>query len=404
MTKASAVGGAPGKGHGRIDDIEVLRGVAVIFVLIEHARINLFPWIGGAETRLYTYFGFWSGVDLFFAISGFVIARSLLPTLATKTDAVAFFNAAIAFWVRRAWRLLPSAWLWLAIILAASAFFNRAGAFWPFRANLEGAVAAVLDVANFRIMTVFRAADPGASFHYWSLSLEEQFYIALPFLAYALRQRLPYLLAFVVVGQFFVTRAGPDTTKLGLILNQLRTDAISLGVLIAIWSEHPTYRLFEPTMLAKPRLLGVTALVLLVFLLAAASTQALDLVPFQIGLVAVISAVLVLIASYDRDYLCPDGPFKPFMLWVGSRSYALYLIHIPAYFLAREIWFRIEPPGTVFDAAYGLRFLLTGGALLVSLTELNYQFVELPLRSRGARIAQTLSGRVQRQRRVPVEA
>jgi peptidoglycan/LPS O-acetylase OafA/YrhL len=132
----------------------------------------------------------------------------------------------------------------------------------------------------------------------------------------------------------------------------------------------------------------------LVFALAAAGSEGLNLVPFRIGLVAILSAALVLIASYDQDYLCPNGPLKQIMLWIGARSYALYLTHIPAYLAAREIWFRIEPPDTVFDSAYGLRLGLTATVLLLLFTEANYRFIEVPFRRRGARIAERLGRRV----------
>jgi peptidoglycan/LPS O-acetylase OafA/YrhL len=81
------------------------------------------------------------------------------------------------------------------------------------------------------------------------------------------------------------------------------------------------------------------------------------------------------------------------MLWVGSRSYAIYLIHIPAFFATREIWFRVKPPGTVFDAAYTWRFALTALPLLLIAAELNYRCLEVPLRRRGARIAQRIAQR-----------
>ncbi len=381
-------------GHGRIADIEMLRGIAVIFVLIEHARINLFPWVDEGNSRFYAYFGFWTGVDLFFSISGFVIARSLLPILETKTDTTAFFNAAVAFWVRRAWRLLPSAWLWLAIILLAAAFFNRTGVFFSFRSNFEGAVAALLDIANLRLLTVFQRFDPGASFPYWSLSLEEQFYILLPFVVFLARRRLPLLLMVAIAAQFFVTRSGVEASRLGATLNILRNDALCFGVLIAIWSRHPTYSLFEPVVLKRRHLTGLAVLAMLALLLAAVGSRQLHLVSFQIGVVALISAVLVFIASYDKDYLFPPGPVKRLLLWVGSRSYGIYLIHIPSYFMTREIWFRLEPPGTAFNGTYTLRFGLTALVLILTFTELNYRFVELPLRRRGARIADRLSRRV----------
>jgi peptidoglycan/LPS O-acetylase OafA/YrhL len=332
-------------------------------------------------------------VDLFFAISGFVITRSLLPMLEMTSGTAGYFNATLSFWVRRVWRLLPSAWLWLAVILVSAAVFNRSGVFWSFRANFEGAIAALLDVANFRIAIVYGHGEPGASFPYWSLSLEEQFYILLPIALFFAGRRLPWVLAAGILAQFFIVRVGPHTSELGMLLNTLRSDALMMGVLLAIWSRSPSYRLFEPTGLKGRPLAGLALLAFFTVSLAAVGGPGLTIVSFTVGLVALVSVVLVFLASYDQDYLMPAGPVKRVMLWVGSRSYALYLIHIPAFFLAREIWFRIEPPGTVFDQHFALRLLLTGFGLLLVLTELNYRLVEVPLRRHGARIAQRMAQR-----------
>lgn len=384
---------APIERHGKIADIELLRGMAVIFVLIEHLPLNLFPWISGQGSRLYYYFGFWTGVDLFFAISGFVITRSLLPMLEMTSGAASFFNATLSFWVRRAWRLLPSAWLWLAIILVLSLAFNHSHAFWSFRANLEATVAAVLDVANFRILLVYGKSEPGVAFPYWSLSLEEQFYILLPIVVFFAGRRLPWVLAIGILGQFFVTRSGPHAPELGQVLNILRSDGLMMGVLLAIWSRNPTYHLFEPSGLRRRPLAGLALFALLAVLLATLGGAGLIIVSFTVGLVALVSAALVFLASYDQDYLMPPGLVKNVMLWVGSRSYALYLIHMPSYFLARELWFRIEPPGTVFDHHFMLRLGLTGFGLLFVLAELNYRFVEVPLRRHGVQIARRIAQR-----------
>ncbi len=380
-------------GHGRIADIELLRGVAILFVLLEHAQINLFPWIGLGQRLIYVYFGFWSGVDLFFAISGFVIARSLLPVLEAAGGSLEFFNQALAFWVRRAWRLLPSAWLWLGLIMLGVLFCNRSGAFGSVRANFEAGIAAILDIANFRIIGVFGQFPSGDSFPYWSLSLEEQFYVVLPFVVFFAGRRLPWFLGAVILLQFFVARSGNHASAIGLIMNQTRSDALSFGVLIAIWSGHPTYLLFEPVGLRGRKLLGLAIFGLLLLCLAAVSSSTLHFVWFQIGLVGLISAVLVFLASFNGDYLCPNGLFKRVMLWVGGRSYAIYLVHIPAYLLTREIWFRVEPRGTAFNSVFTLRFALTAAILVASFAELNYRFVEVPLRRRGRRIADRLARR-----------
>ncbi len=74
---------------------------------------------------------------------------------------------------------------------------------------------------------------------------------------------------------------------------------------------------------------------------------------------------------------------------------ALYLIHIPIFFLTRELWFRIERPGTIFDGTFTLRYALTAIAFMVAFAELNYRLVEVPLRRRGAAIALRIASKAQ---------
>lgn len=363
---------------GRIDDIEVLRAIAVIFVCIEHMHMNLFAWVGSPlQDKFFGWSGMWSGVDLFFVISGFVIARDLLPKLGAAGSTHERLVTTLAFWIRRAWRIIPSAWLWLGVILCASLFFNHSGAWGSFRSNFEGALTAVFQVANLRAMLVYGKFEPGATFPYWSLSLEEQFYLVLPFLIWVSGRRLALVLGAVVVLQLLIPRS-----PLGTII---RTDALALGVLLAIWCRLDSYRLFEPRFMAR-RLARLVLIPVLLVGLAFAGGEDMH-VPVPISLVAYIGAILVFFASYDRGYVMASGWLKSVFLWFGSRSYAIYLIHIPAYFATREIFFRMQPPGIGFDPNFTLRFFVTATALILVLAELNYRFVETPLRRRGAEVA-----------------
>jgi len=363
---------------GRIDDIEVLRAIAVLFVCVEHMHMNLFAWVGSpVQDILFGWTGMWSGVDLFFVISGFVIARDLIPRIAGAGSTHERLVTTLAFWIRRAWRLIPSAWLWLAVILVACVFFDRSGAWGTLRANLEGALSAVFNVANLRAMLVYGKFEPGATFPYWSLSLEEQFYLVLPFLIWLSGRRLPLVLAAVVVLQLLLPR-----TPLGTII---RTDALALGVLIAIWTRHESYRLFEPCFMGN-RWVRIALVAILCGGLAFAGGEDMH-VPVPISLVAYIGAILVFMASYDRGYIMAPGWIRTLFVWTGSRSYAIYLIHIPAYFATREIFFRLQPPGIGFDPNFTGRFLVCAIALIVVFAELNYRLVESPLRRRGAEIA-----------------
>lgn len=365
----------------RIDDIEVLRGFAVLFVVIHHASDNLLTWTSPALTRFYAYFGGWFGVDLFFAISGFVIARDLVPRLQSSTDNIAALQITLAFWLRRAWRLLPSAWLWLGIILLASVAFNQSGAFGTFRANFEATIAAITQIANVRFAESFMRWEYGASFAYWSLSLEEQFYLLFPLLIILSRRYLPYALLGLVLLQIFSTRS--------LMLMTFRTDALALGVLLALWSRHQSYLLLKPLFLAHWRL-GTLLMGVLFVCMAALGSDQLHIVSMRVGMIALLSAALVWIASYDSNFLCADGTLKRLFIWAGTRSYAIYLIHIPAFFFTRELWYHLHPEQPGFGDAFFYPFILTAGALIVALSELNYRLVECPLRIRGGQVAKRM--------------
>jgi peptidoglycan/LPS O-acetylase OafA/YrhL len=365
----------------RIDDIELLRGFAVLFVVVHHAAGNLFTWSTPGLTRFYSYFGGWFGVDLFFAISGFVIARDLVPRLQQSTSTARTLNITLAFWVRRAWRILPSAWLWLAIILLASVAFNQSGVYGTFRTNFEASIAGILQVANLRFAETFMQRDYGTSFVYWSLSLEEQFYLLFPLLILLSRRLLPYILMALVLAQLFSVRS--------VILMSFRTDALALGILLAIWTHHSSYQMFKPTFLGR-NLTGTILMTGLFLCMAALASDQLHIVSIPVGLIALLSAFLVWLASYDKNFLCASGPFKQLMIWLGTRSYAVYLIHLPVFFFTRELWHRLYPEQTVLSDDCFYPFILISAGLILLLSELNYRWVEMPLRNKGAANARDL--------------
>lgn len=371
----------------RIEDIELLRGIGILYVLSEHALGNLIFWPSPDLEHIYSYVRGASGVDLFFAISGFVITRDLLPKLIASPSTNTFIYTTLAFWVRRIWRILPSAWLWLIIILLATMFFNHSGAFKSIDAALRGTYGAVLQVANIGFVLCFgqigHQYECGANFYYWSLSLEEQFYLLLPFMAFLFRKRLPWVLAVLVILQI-----GYPRNVLG---SMIRTDALLLGALIAYWSKKPGYCAFEPRFLERSLVARfIVTAGLLIGLAAAAALFTGKLGPYRLGIIALIAALLVFLASYDKNYLLIPQPLRRFMLWLGSRSCTIYLIHIPVFYATREIWYRITPTGTTFDAAYTLPFSLTAAVLMLICCEINFRLIEAPFRKKGAAISARL--------------
>jgi peptidoglycan/LPS O-acetylase OafA/YrhL len=378
----------------RLAEIEVLRAIAVLMVLVDHVPINLLFWHSRLSDVIFHYTGLWTGVDLFFAISGFVIARTLLPRLAGVEDWAGFIQVAIPFWIARAWRLLPSAWFWLLVPLPLCLFFNRSQAYASLQANCSMLVAGVLDVANFHVAfsPVMGEKRLGTAFVQWSLSLEEQFYLLLPFAAFFFRRRLAVPLALVALAGFFV----PNTAYFML----LRLWPVALGVLLAMWSVHPSYQDCAPSGLAKHRAARAGMLVILLLCLDSVGTVSLHIVDFYQGVVASISVVLVWLASYGRGYLWQEGWSRRVMEMIAARSYSLYLVHIPIYFAAHEIWYRrydmVNP--TQRQAA---AMVVCAVVCVFAVAELNHRLLEKPLREHGKRLAAAYRARATLQ---PAEA
>lgn len=359
----------------KIEEIQVLRAIAVILVVVFHSRFDL---TGAAHPDLYDFFdylGGGAGVDLFFVISGFVIARNLVPSLQATLSTADRKQALVAFWLRRAFRLLPSAWFWLGFTLICALFFNDSGAFGSFRSTYEGALAAVLNVANIRFMGCFDHFECGPTFVYWSLSLEEQFYFVLPILVLLSRRLLVPVLLVLLLSQL------PETTSVPL---GFRFGGLILGVLLAILTRTRSYRWIEPNGLATRRWIALPLCVLLVLVMSTVQGPALKVVSGTLAydLSILPAGLLVLLASYDRGYLVPPGVLRNLLSWIGERSYALYLIHIPVFYLSREILFNTPLAGSTPTQQW-INHGLLSVALLLILSECSYRLIELPWLHRG---------------------
>ncbi len=312
-----------------------------------------------------------------------MIARSLLPALAEIDDNAQRWRVVIAFWVRRIWRLFPAASFWLAVIVLASIFFNASGSFGSIRSAWTSAIAGVFQVANFRLLACYDSFDCGPAFAWWSLSLEEQFYLILPVIAIFSGRWLVPVLCVIVFSQLFI---GPLYMP-----RPLSFDGLFLGVLIAIWSQHHTHTLFQPRALEKSVFGLIIFLILLVGLASMVSYDH-QVLPTHQGekVIILIAAVLVILASYNQNYLCSVPVLKPLLLWIGSRSYGIYLIHIPGFYGARELWFRISGPQLLSTEEGVYPLLLTAVIVIIIFSELSYRLIEAPLRRKGRSIAQNI--------------
>ncbi|MBP1704381.1 MAG: acyltransferase 3 [Chloroflexi bacterium] len=272
-------------------DVEGLRGVAILLVLLFHAE--LVPLAGG-----------FIGVDVFFVISGFLIT-GLLVRERERTGRISLTG----FYARRVRRLMPAALVVIMVTLpAASAILAPLDS--PGVA-LDGAAAAA-SLANIRFAVAqgdyfTTLTSPSPFLHFWSLSVEEQFYLAWPFL--------------LLLG------ARGSRPRLGAALALAAVLAVSLAASVVATETAPSWAFSGPV----PAVLGWVGLIGV--LAAAILFDPSMAYPGIAALVPTLGAVALIASGGRRGSpagLLAIGPLR----FLGRISYSLYLWHWPILVLA----------------------------------------------------------------------
>ena len=321
---------------------------------------------------LNNYMTFWPGVDLFFVVSGFVITRSLKKQIA-ESDKEIFWRGIFAFWARRFYRLIPASWFWLAMSIVLAAALPQYNYFLSISGNMRDAVAQFFHVENWHFYYCMNGlTECGTNGRYWSLSLEEQFYITLPFAIYFLRRHLVLVCLALIAIQFPIER------PLNTLLWFSRIDAMLWGVIIALCFDKALFQAAKPLLLSKlaPRLVIGGSLIISLPILATGL-----IAPFYTGMIALASATIVWIASYDSGLMFKHIKNNSVVLWMGSRSYSLYLIHGIAFRIVTHFTRLVLDRDLTGDDS--LFIGLTALLLSAILADLSYRFLEVPFIQRG---------------------
>lgn len=344
-------------------DINGLRAVAILLVVLFHTG---FGWVPG---------GF-IGVDVFFVISGFLIAGQLLAEH-ERADGISL----VSFWARRARRLLPLSSLVIVVTvvlgMAVSSPLGR-------RQIATDATAAGLYVSNWQFARQSVAyaealvAD-GLFTQFWSLSIEEQFYVLLPLLVFGVvlwsRKRREsfatrlFLVVFVLVALSFALSVWltPSEGEAAYFLTYTRLWELGIGVLLAIvlrW-----YPKTFPRAANGLALVGVAAIVGSAFLFDSSTGY-----PGWKALLPVSGTVLVVaFAGRAKNWSGTFLSITPLVV-IGTWSYGWYLWHWPMIALARTAGRRWFPD---LDTNALVVFAIVFSLLVAAIT---YQFVENPIR------------------------
>lgn len=338
-------------------DIQALRALAVLLVVAYHF------W----PTRLT---GGFVGVDVFFVISGFLITRHLHKEW-RETGTISLS----AFWARRARRLLPAALLTLVVVAIATWLWLPESQLVQTYREIAASAAYiqnwVLAADSVDYLAAANAASPVQ--HFWSLSVEEQFYLVWPILA--------------LLTVLSLRRRGTRSVNIGLIVAISAISVVSLAISISWTTRVPAEAYFVTPTRAWEFALG--ALLAFIPALATARDSLRMLIagcgaamivasailytsaspfPGTIALLPVVGAALVIWAHVPANALADVIPLRP-AVFAGDISYAIYLWHWPVLIFA----------GLFLELTFVTKVAVIAGVMVISW--LSTRFVENRVRT-----------------------
>lgn len=382
--------------------LDGLRGVAVVAVVIYHLFGELLP-------------GGYLGVDIFFVLSGF-----LITSLLVREYGAAGRISLRRFWTRRVRRILPAAITVLVVTTAVAGLIGGDVAVQLWRQFAGSALFVNNWVQIASSESYFADTTPRVFMHYWSLAIEEQFYVLWPLLFLAmmwvfrtrpLRSRMwasasvaggLALASTVAMGLLFQSGVDPSRVYFG---SDTHAFGILAGAGLALVVTAPGT--FEAD--SWPRILSPRVNAILGWMLAPPAFVGLMVLLFVLGDTAAATyhgglfLVCVLTTIVVHNAVRETGPLPRLLRirvlrWLGERSFSLYLWHWPLFVFTREL---LRDAGDFWGSAWTIGAV--AGVLTLVLSEASYRWIETPFRRLGLRGTLTSLGTASR-RVVPVVA
>ena len=356
----------------RVAGLDGLRGIAVLAVIIYHADLGILP-------------GGFLGVDIFFVLSGFLITSILIQEI-SKTGKI----DRAQFYLRRIRRLMPALFLMLLFAVIASGLWAHDAAY-PVRRDLPWALTFVVNWSYifFDQSYFVNISRPPMLQHLWSLAIEEQFYVIWPMVLILLTKTKlsmaktratiflvaligavssSLLMAYLSIKNGYPTPNDPSRVYFG-------TDTHSMGLLIgcaaaAVWSETRFKEQITPDRRSALNIFSLLPIAVIAYYIIRITEFDRGLYVYGFTIVSVASAVLVFLTTHPALRIGKLLSAKP-LVWIGERSYGIYIWHWPIFMLLR--------PGIDNSWPENLNTLVRF-VLLFVVSDISYRLIELPIR------------------------
>jgi peptidoglycan/LPS O-acetylase OafA/YrhL len=377
---------------GRIFELDGLRGFAILIVIVRH-------YVGGAEhTQLGFFFHHlllatsigWSGVDLFFVLSGFLIGGILLDARASSD----YFRI---FYLRRVFRIFPIYYLW---ILPYALYVGGALWLFPGRYFVNSRDLVQIPVQVFFLRDFLMAGMPPLAFQWlsvtWSLAVEEQFYLVAPLLVRFLKGKqllivLTSIVALTPLLRFVLFQHG--YAPQAYYSMPCRADCLACGILIAIAWRQPSWRLYlvsHPHVLRRALIVFLVGLgVLTWWLLHPMGVVTITLALSWIALLW--STLLLYLLSHPTSRLAAIARWPP-LRYLGKISYCVYLVHDAFNYFVHRMLLHAGPQIYNLQGVFATLLALL---LTISVASISWHYLEQPLLRRSHRYSFTTSPAIQ---------
>ncbi|REL31130.1 acyltransferase family protein [Thalassotalea euphylliae] len=346
-------------------DIQFLRGIAVLLVVIYHANLGVVN---------YGYLG----VDVFFVVSGFLITTIILKGLEQQT--FSFTN----FYLRRAKRLLPALYTTLVVTTVLSHFILTPTQLTDYYSQLAGALTFSANIVLPTQIDYFATeAESKPLLHIWSLSLEEQYYFLLPFILFLIPKGYRAIGLFGLAAASFtlcliwLANSKPpiflwkiseaSANEWAFFLLPTRAWELLFGSICA-W-----LMLKKPNIAIPIKLKIIALLTILVTVIFQIDT----IHPRTDALIVVIATTLILLG---KDNWLPNNLIVNSVMRVGDWSYSVYLVHWPLFAFAFI--------SSLGEVPTELKLLIIALSILFGF--LQYHFIEERFRSLPAKKMKTM--------------